>query len=36
MLWLLEDENAHVSELSGVAGIAKSMADFYLNNYDVP
>jgi hypothetical protein len=25
-----------VSELPGVAGIAKSMADFYLNNYDVP
>jgi hypothetical protein len=30
----LEDETS-VSELSRIAGIAKSMADFYLNNYDV-
>jgi hypothetical protein len=31
----LEDENASIPELPGIARIAKSMADFYLNNYDV-
>jgi hypothetical protein len=25
----------HIKRLSGIARIAKSMADFYLNNYEV-